>query len=521
MRKFASTLRPPTAKSPLRRTLGRKGSAASLVATAALAAAATISAPEPLNAATVAAAPSAAPAATTALCNPLPINMPAPADRHTSAKKVWAYYFPPFPLAVDSPDPLRDVYNRWQNTHNSVNGAYDLRDRPQVPQRVSQTNWRQADFEQEIRQAVDAGLDGFIWEYHSSSDIRWSQLPAMLAAAKKVDPGFKIMLSPDFNTATGSTSDSVYNDVMKVKDDPAIYRNGAGIVLAPFFPERKTPSWWDGLRNRLASAGVKSNLVPIFISWGGGTQKMDWNNSVSGYSQWGTRTASGVATLGRESAEAHRRGKTYMQPVAFEDSRSFDGRYWESSNSSTLRDSLMSAINSNADSVAFITWNDYTESWMAPSRQRGYAPLDMAAYYISWFKSGVKPTVTQDAMYWSHRSHPTNAPYSKTAIGRNGKPAPMYITNGDAAKNEVELVAVLKSPGRLTITQGSNVKTMDAPAGLTSFKVPLVAGTTPAFKLTHGGMTAQTAASNTPVRSSVVYQDMIYHAGGGVAACPR
>ena len=55
----------------------------------------------------------------------------------------------------------------------------------------------------------------------------------------------------------------------------------------------------------------------------------------------------------------------------------------------------------------------------------------------------------------------------------------MYISNGDAAKNEVELVAVLKSPGRLTITQGSNVKTMDAPAGLTSFKVPLVAGSTP------------------------------------------
>ena len=158
-------------------------------------------------------------------------------------------------------------------------------------------HWRQADFEKEVRQAVGAGLDGFIWEYNSSTDIRWQQLPAMLAAAKAVDPGFKIMLSPDFNTAAGSTSDSVYNNVMKVKDDPSIYRNNAGIVLAPFFPERKTPSWWDGLRSRLASSGVKSNLVPIFISWGGGTQRPDWNNSVSGYSQWGTRTASGVPTL--------------------------------------------------------------------------------------------------------------------------------------------------------------------------------------------------------------------------------
>lgn len=518
MRNIASFLRPPTYDAAKARTRIRKRTAASAVATALVVAAATMSAPAPLNAAT----PTATPTATATACNPLPFNLPAPANRHTSVKKAWAYYFPPFPLAVDSADPTRDVYPRWMDTHNSVNGAYDLRDRPVAPQRTTQTTWRQADFEKEVRQAVGAGLDGFIWEYNSSTDIRWQQLPAMLAAAKAVDPGFKIMLSPDFNTAAGSTSDSVYNNVMKVKDDSSIYRNSAGIVLAPFFPERKTPSWWDGLRSRLASSGVKSNLVPIFISWGGGTQKTDWNNSVSGYSQWGTRIASGVPTLAKESAEAHRRGKTYMQPVAFEDSRSYDGRYWESSNSSTLRDSLASAVTSNADSIALIAWNDYTESWVAPSKDRGYAVLDMAAYYISWFKNGVKPAITQDALYWSHRSHPTNAPYSMTPIGRNGKPTPMYIPNGDAAKNEVELVAVLKTPGRLTISQGSNVKTMDAPAGLTSFKVPLVAGTTPSFKLARSGVTVQTVASNTPVRSSVAYQDMIYHAGGGVAGtCAR
>ncbi|MET1154292.1 endo-1,3-alpha-glucanase family glycosylhydrolase [Arthrobacter sp.] len=512
MRNIASALR-PSAKDPAKARIGKR-TAVSVVATAVFAAAATIGAPAPLNAAT--------PAATTAACNPLPFNLPAPANRHTSAKKAWAFYFPPFPLAVDSPDPARDVYTRWMDTHNSINGAYDLRDRPVAPQRAGQTTWRQADFEKEVRQAVGAGLDGFIWEYNDSSDIRWQQLPAMLAAVKAVDPGFKIMLSPDFNTAAGSTSDSVYKNVMKVKDDPTIYRNNAGIVLSPFFPERKTPSWWDGLRSRLASSGVKTNLVPIFISWGGGTQKMDWNNSVSGYSQWGTRIAGGVPTLAKESAEAHRRGKTYMQPVAFEDSRSYDGRYWESSNSSTLRDSLATAVSGNADSIALITWNDYTESWVAPSKQRGYAVLDMAAYYISWFKNGAKPAITQDALYWSHRSHPTNAPYSKAPIGRNGKPTPMYIPNGDAAKNEVELVAVLKSPGRLTITQGSNVKSMDAPAGLTSFKVPLVTGTTPAFKLTRSGATVHSVNSNTPVRSSVVYQDMIYRAGGGVAgSCPR
>jgi len=53
-------------------------------------------------------------------------------------------------------------------------------------------------------------------------------------------------------------------------------------------------------------------------------------------------------------------------------------------------------------------------------------------------------------------------------------------------------------------------------------EVPLVAGTTPSFKLARSGATVQTVTSNTPVRSSVAYQDMIYHAGGGVAGtCAR
>src|SRR3954454_17575319 len=150
MRNHASPLRPSSNNAPKARI--RKRAAVSALATAAFAAAATIGAPAPLNAA----APAAMPTATTAACNPLPFNLPAPENRHTSAKKAWAYYFPPFPLAVDSPDATRDVYPRWMDTHNSINGAYDLRDRPQAPQRASQTTWRQADFEKEVRQAVGA-----------------------------------------------------------------------------------------------------------------------------------------------------------------------------------------------------------------------------------------------------------------------------------------------------------------------------------------------------------------------------
>lgn len=455
-------------------------------------------------------------------CQALPFDLPAVADRHKTTKKAWAFYFPPFPVSIDNKPATSDKWGQWMNTLNSKGGAYDMRDRPLTAGVQTASSFRQKNFEVEVQQAVAAGLDGFIWEYKQSADERWNQLPAMLAAAKKVDPNFKIMLSPDFDTAANSTSDSVYKNVMKVKDDSAIYREGGQIVLAPFYPERKTPAWWDGLKNKLASSGVKSTLRPVFLSWGSGTEKSEWNKSVSGYSTWGTRSLTGVSGLAKNSAEAHKRGKTWMQPVAFEDTRSYDGRYWESSNSSTLRDSLKSAIDNGADSVALMTWNDYTESWVAPSKERGYAVLDTAAYYIKWFKEGTKPVIKRDGINWFHRSHLTTANPSKLVIGRNGNPTKMYTPNGSAPQNQVEMVASLKGDATLRITQGSNVKTLSAKAGVTSFKAPLVTGATPKFEIIRNGATVVKTASDTPVKSSVSFQDMMYHSGGSdVSKCAR
>jgi len=459
-----------------------------------------------------------------AACSLLPFAKPAASALQGYPKKVFAYYFPPFPLSVDNKNPSIDSYSKWVDSYNSVNGAYDLRDRPLTPVPSTASNWKQADFEVEVRQAEAAGLDGFIWEGHNTgSDARWAELPDMLAAAHAVDPGFKIMLSTDFPTTAGASTDSVYSMVMDVKNSPNLYKDANGnIVLAPFYPERQPIAWWTGLVNRLAAAGVKTTLRPIFLSWASG-QYPEWNVSqLSGYSQWGTRTDSGVAGLTMDSQQAHARGKSWMQPIAFEDTRSYDGRYWESSNSSLLRDEFTSAIQNGAESIALITWNDYTESWMAPSEARGYAVLDISAYYNDWFKTGSAPAITNDALYWFHRSQPPTAPYAKTPTGRSGQSVVMGIAGGDPASNQVELLAFLKSPGTLVIKQGATVKTMSAPAGVTSFKVPLVPGTTPVFQLQRSGTTTLTQTSDTPIRSTVTYQDMMYHAGGGTARpCTR
>jgi hypothetical protein len=455
-------------------------------------------------------------------CNPLPVSLPAPSTLRASKKKVFAYYFPPFPVSVENKAPAVDYYSQWQYSLNSKGGAYDLRDRPIGRDPRTQANWKQLDFEVEIRRAIEVGIDGFIWEYHdSATDQRFDQLPALLAAAKAVDPGFKIMLSPDFPTTAGASPDPVVTIVARVKSDPSIYRLDDGrIVLAPFYPERQPTAWWDSVHDTLAAQGADTALVPIFLSWGGGTEKSDWNSHVYGYSSWGTRWVSGTGTYTKDSQAAHARGRIWMQPVAFEDTRSYDGRYWEASNSGLLRSSFETAIQSGADWVAMITWNDYTESWMSPSQQRGYAVTDVASYYIDWFKTGKAPAITQDALYYVHRSQRTDAPFSASPIGRNGSPVTMKVPNGDPASDQVELVAFLTTAGKLVITQGSTVRTMDAAAGVVSFKVPIVAGTTPVFQLQRAGTTVQTITSKTPIKSQVTFQDMMYHAGGGLS-CTR
>ncbi|MCW2913981.1 MAG: hypothetical protein JWN52_2049 [Actinomycetia bacterium] len=504
--------------------MNRRTSASLTTAAVALAAAA-VAACAPQKSAGTAAPMAAAAAAPTAAatCKPLPFDMPTTSTLRSSKKKVFAYYFPPFPVSVDNKDPSTDQWATWLNPLGS-NGQYKaigglVRDRPYYSRaKRTQSNWRQLDFEAEVRQAISQGLDGFIYEHHTSSDNRWNQLPAMLAAAKAVDPGFKIMLSPDFPTTAGASPDKLVSDILIAKGHPSLYRLADGSTpIAPFFPDRQTPAWWDTVRAKLAAKGMKTVLVPNFVYWPG-TGKTEWNSHIYGYTTWGAHWVSGTDTFRKASVEAHARGRIFMSPVELEDVRPKDGRFWEGSNSGLLRSTWEKAIAGNADWVQYSTWNDYSESWTAPSKERGYAVGDVGAYYLTWFKTGKAPAIARDALYYFHRGQKTTATYDKT----KQTAGPMKIAAGPAATDNVELLAFVKSAGKLVIKQGSDVRTKDvAKAGVVSFTVPMVPGTTPVFQLQRSGKTVQTITSRTPIRKSVTYQDMTYHAGGGVATCAR
>ncbi|HCT78645.1 MAG TPA: hypothetical protein DGG94_07440 [Micromonosporaceae bacterium] len=457
-------------------------------------------------------APSAS--AAPANCGAFAFDKPSVSALRGAKKKAFAFYFPPFPVSIENKAPTADSYQKWLFTGDAT-GQYDLRDRPLGRPIRSGGNWKQQDFETEIRQAIAIGLDGFIWEYHThATDQRWNQLPAMLAAVKAVDPGFKIVLSPDLTKGADSVPDGIISDVLKVKDEPAIHRVDGAIVLAPFYPERKPAAWWDGVRSSLAAQGVKTVLLPLFLDGSPDIRAPEWNNSVIGYSLWGSAWASSATSIVKGATQAHNHGRIYLASAVFEDTRTYSGQFWEAGNSATLRATMEKSIEGNADWVYFRTWNDYTEAWMAPSQERGTSVGDVAAYYIAWFKTGKRPALARDALYYFHRSHHTGLPFDPVKQRK-----PMKLVMGDAVANDVELLAFLATPGKLVISQGSDVQTWDVPSpGVVSFKVPLKPGATPVFELQRNGSTVQLLRSRTAVKTSITLQDWVYH-GDGRPAC--
>ncbi|TDC04575.1 DNRLRE domain-containing protein [Nonomuraea longispora] len=455
---------------------------------------------------------------TSAPCAALPFDKPSVSALRSSAKKAFGFYFPPFPLSIDNKDPAKDQYASWLDPDGSGGTYKDRgglhRDRPLTRPVRPESHWRRLDFEVEVRQAIAQGLDGFIYEHHTSSDQRWNHLPELLDAARNVDPGFKIMLSPDFPTEEGASVSKVVSDVLLVKGHPSLYTQPDGsVLLAPYHGDRQPPAWWQKVRDQLSAKGMKTSLLMMFNYWNG-SGKTQWDDHVVGYSSWGANRPEVTDAFRRASEATHQRGLTYMAPIGFEDTRSKELHYWEAQNSTTLRGSWKAAIDGKADWVQLVTWNDYGESQQAPSKVRGNVLADVNTYYTTWLKTGKAPAIVRDGLYYFHRSHKAGAPYdtSKQTAGKFTIPA------GPGPVDDVELLAFVKEPGKLVIKQGSDVKTKEVTsAGVVSFKAPMVPGTTPVFELQRDGGTVQTLKSKTPIKASVTYQDMIYHAGGGTA----
>ena len=441
---------------------------------------------------------------------PLPFDLPSPGVLAASPHKVFAHYFPPFPISLDDRDGSRDYYATQYLSPDGEGGKYRdmggyLRQRP-LPRPPLGADWQVRDLENEVRRAAAIGLDGFACDILAASGPQWDRVLHLLEAARRAEPTFRVLLVPDLAGALGREPERVVDVVARLAKHPATFRLPDGrVVLAPFDAQRRPSSWWAAQVAALKERGIDVALVPILQGWR--RHAADFAPISAGLSSWGPRTPSAARALRDEPAAARTYAPLWMAPVAPQDFRPKGFEYWEAANSETYRAMWEAAIGGEADWVQVITWNDYSEGTeIAPSTGTQWAFYDLTAYYVAWFKTGRPPTVARDTLYYFHRSQPTTAVFD-----RDRQPQAFRSRGGEAPRDEVELVALLSSPGVLEIDTDRSYRRA-AGAGMTSLRAPLAPGR-PRFRLERDGATVIALESAWPVVDRVVYQDLLYRGG--------
>ncbi len=439
----------------------------------------------------------------------LPFVKPSTSSLRASPRKVFAHYFSPYPISVDNAAPDVDYYQRNYLQPSGEGGKFAycggfLKQRPlmQTP-RAAGVDFERVNLEEEVRRAIAVGIDGFTYDILNYQGRHWDRLLKLLEAAKTVDPAFKIVLMPDMtSTYTGDLArQNFVTSISSIAAHPSVYKVADGrLLLSPFGADRQSASWWAGTVSALAAGGVRSTLWPVYVSpWKTPTTALDAATDVIGTSSWGGRTVPSAAGQKTNAEAAHALGLKWMTSVAPQDSRPKDLVYTEANNTQSMRALWDASRAGNADWVQLVTWNDYSEATeFSPSTGTGWALYDLTAYYLTWFKTGTAPTITRDALYYSHRNQATTAAPDLTK-----QRAPYKVVNGQAPSNEVEVLAFLTAPATLKIKIGTVETTREVGAGVQSFRVPLTAGT-PVF---------------TAVRR-ITYQDLLYRAGGSLT-CDR
>lgn len=444
----------------------------------------------------------------------LPFDMPQPAalrSGEAGGKLVFAHYFTPYPLSLDNARADGDYYTRHYLNPDGESGKHGtygglLRDRP-LPVEPKSGDWEYANLQQEVRTARAAGIDGFTLDVLSLSGRNWDRCNLLMAAARSVDPAFKIMLMPDMTSLKTDDPGVLADAIATLGDAQAAHRLPDGrLVVSPFKAEEKSVAWWTEVLEILRSKhGVRTAFVPLFLDFG--AHNGAFAPISHGFSEWGSRSYVGQESNTRDVRRAHGMGKIWMQPVSVQDARPNQGVYDEAGNTATLRSTWTHAIEDGADWVQLTTWNDYSEGGhFAPSLHNGYAYLDLTSYYLTRFKTGSWPKIVRDTLYLTARTQ------FAAAGPTGGQSLLMAPRKGTAApRDTVEVLSFLTAPAVVRTSVGSAQDTHEAPAGVHSELLPLKAGAASAA-VVRGGTAGAQVRLPYPVDRTVEVQDLQYYA---------
>ncbi|OIW25565.1 putative alpha-1,3-glucanase/mutanase [Coniochaeta ligniaria NRRL 30616] len=363
------------------------------------------------------------------------------------------------------------------------------------------------DFDDDMKRAKGLGIDAFALNIGVDP---YTDTQLGYAYQSAADNDMKVFISFDFNWYHTSDAVAVGQKIAQYAKLPAqlSIRNAAGVQIfwAPnFHPEYGTDfSTVDGALNWIAWPNNGNNKAPT--------------------------PGHNVTVEAGDSAYVNAlNGKAYIAPVSAWFSTHFGpevpySKNWVFPSNLLWYDRWNEVLALGPLFLEIITWNDYGEShyigplhsphfddgnskWTNDMPHGGW--LDMAKPFISAFHAGATSAnsfVTTDQLIYWYRPNPRtlNCDATDTTMVQADNSSGNYFMgrpNGwEDMQDSIFVVAMLTQPGTVTVTSGSNTKSFDGPAGISSYTVDMGLGKQQ-FWLTRNGQTVLSAVSLKDVTS--------------------
>jgi glucan endo-1,3-alpha-glucosidase len=417
-----------------------------------------------------------------------------------------------------------------------------------LPIRYSQSENYNESLKNDIRAALELGLDGFALDCFTEPQAEQLFADFIQSADSIGATNFKLFLSADMSgKISGADIVRVLEKFganphyLKVKDRP---------LLSTYGGDSLGDAWWrTTVLSPLRDAGMQVTFVPYFDrpnpngdapdleNWtkvirrfpsidglfdflmpGSGPFYSDDDNI--GHHWWSTLEADEALSQALRAS-----GKIYMatyMPYYWAVCHSAR-QYLEFQAARGMKNWWTSIIGKQATNlVEIVTWNDYSEStFIQPTRIPGTEVpgvdsephlgfYELLKYYIAWFRSGKRPGIAKDGLFIFYRMHRNKAQATNDAAVCSLGPVPASQKWGKI-EDLFYIATAMTSPGSLTVQVGSNKRTYLVPAGLHELDVPMSIGR-PRIELSRGGKPIAYLETRAVVGKPIVYNYNVYSA---------
>jgi glucan endo-1,3-alpha-glucosidase len=346
-------------------------------------------------------------------------------------------------------------------------------------------------FEQDIRDAQAAGVDGFALdmpEWNGPDGYYTNNCELMYEAAEQLGTGFKLFFSVEMT----NSSSIVQMITTFAKRTNTFYYNGK-LVISTY--GQNSANWQTGVfQPLLTNSGINVFFVPYFIPptmnlSGISSLLTNYSNILDGLYYYAAGTALTITNNNQAYIQAcHTAGKLCMagySPAYWGCAQTTSGRvYVETQGGEGTAAEWSWIITNQPDWVELTTWNDFNESsysssitnpgqyeaqCQVPVRYSHAGYLALVKQYIAWYKTGVPPATNQDALFYFYRTHSTNA------IASDTNDIPVTSFQGQV-QDVIYTTAWLTSPASLVIASGNTLTTNSLPAGISNQRTSFAPG---------------------------------------------